>query len=210
MSVSDQIVNFRNDCISEPEDIVVQKHLVDGSSYFFENIFQEKDEEFNFKKDLANSLDVHIRDIAIVGSGKLGFSIKPDKDKLEYYPFKTFDFDYNLNDENEKSDLDVAIISSSLFDRQLKEIYEHTGFYTSKEFQGKTKKTFAYYILKGWLNPIAIPEEYKITDEVNLVQEKYINKYKRPVNIGIYKSWYFFENYHRNNINRIKLNHIAN
>lgn len=63
-----------------------------------------------------------IRDIAIVGSGKLGFSIKPDKDEPSYFPFKAFD-------AVKKSDLDIAIVSNRLFDSQLVKLYEYTGHY---------------------------------------------------------------------------------
>lgn len=199
------VKKFKNDCVTRSIDIVVQKHLIDGSSYFFDKI--RKGEEFEFKKDLAKSLNVHIRDIVIVGSGKLGFSIKPDKDNPSYYPFKKFDFDYKKNIENEKSDLDVAIVSSNLFDNQLVNIYNHTSSY--QNFGGDKKKSFAYYILKGWIRPDFMPSDYSITSGIQNIQDKYKRNYGREINIGIYKSWYFFENYHQNNINNLKLNLIA-
>jgi len=201
------VTSFKNDCLKENLDVIVQKNLIDGSSYFFDHI--QFGEEFEFKKDLAKSLDVHIRDIVIVGSGKLGFSIKPDENNLSFYPFKKFDFDFEKDVENKKSDLDIAIVSGSLFDRQLVNIYNHTNSYSNTSFKGKTKRSFAEYILKGWLRPDFVPEDYSITTEIQVVQEKYKMKYGREVNIGIYKSWFFFEKYHQNNINNIKLNLIT-
>lgn len=197
---------FKNDCVNRNPDIIVQKFLIDGSSFFFDKI--QVGEEFEFKKDLAESLDVHIRDIVIVGSGKLGFSIKPDKIEPSYYPFKEFDFDFRENIENEKSDLDVAIVSGNLFDKQLVNIYNHTNSYSNTNFKGSIKKSFADYILKGWLRPDYIPIDYNITDEINIARKKYKVKYGRTINLGIYKSWYFFENYHKNNILNIKLNFL--
>lgn len=198
------VFKFKQDCLDKDLDVIVQKHLIDGSSYFFDII--QIGEEFEFKKDLAKSLGVHIRDIVIVGSAKLGFSIKPDENNLSFYPFKKFDFDFENDVENKKSDLDVAIVSGSLFDRQLVNIYNHTNSYSNANFKGTTKKSFAGYILKGWLRPDFIPEDYVITNDIQTVQEKYKMKYGRDVNIGIYKSWFFFEKYHQNNINNIKLN----
>lgn len=199
---------FVKSCIEANPDIVVQQYLIDGSSFFFDNIV--KGQEFQFKKDIANSLDVHIRDIVIVGSGKLGFSLKPEKADSGIYKFKDFDFDFSSNNENEKSDLDVAIVSGKLFDQQLIELYKHTKSYSNYRYNNSSKKTdFANYILKGWLRPDKVPNDYSITSEVVRVQEDYKAKLGRKVNIGIYKSWYFFESYHQNNINRIKLNKIV-
>jgi hypothetical protein len=203
------VSNFIKECIDEDSGVIVQKYLINGSSYFFEKIMIEKYEEFFFKKEVAESLSVHIQDIIIVGSGKLGFSIKPNNDNLEFYQFKDFDYDYLEDNDSEKSDLDIAIISSSLFDKQLKEIYKHTQFYTNSEFSGAKRKSFANYILKGWLRPDMMPDDYNISEEIIKVSKKYKKKYNRDVNIGVYKSWDYFEQYHKNNINRIKLNQLA-
>lgn len=198
---------FIEDCKNKKPDIIVQKHLIDGSSFFFREI--QSGGEFDFKKDLAKSLGVHIRDIVIVGSGKLGFSVKPDVQFPSFYQFKKFDFDFEQNIENEKSDLDIAIISGSLFDKQLENIYEHTKNYTNPDFKGVKTKNFGFYILKGWLRPDLIPEDYSINSDIQMVREKYKIEFGREINIGIYKSWYFFEKYHENNIYNIQLNLIA-
>jgi len=96
-----------------------------------------------------------------------------------------------------------------LFDKQLVQIYNHTNCYSTSNYNGSTKKSFADYILKGWLRPDFLPIDYSITNEIKAVQEKYKMKYGRDINIGIYKSWHFFERYHQNNINNIKLNLIT-
>lgn len=202
------IIEFRESCLKEKSDIVVQKHLIEGVSYFFEKHIGDERQEFYFKKDLSMSLEVHLRDIVIVGSGKLGFSIKPDKDNPSFYPFKKFDFDVEKEIDSDPSDLDIAIVSSSLFDKQLFEIYNHTNGYTSN-YGSSDKKSFAYYILKGWVRPDYIPKGYKISPSIEDIQTKYKQEFGRKINLGIYKSWYFFENYHKNNIHNIQLNLIA-
>jgi hypothetical protein len=203
------VEHFKQECIENEPYIIVQKYLIDGASFFFDTI--QKDKEFEFKKDISDSLNVHIRDIVIIGSGKLGFSIKPDSESPFLHSFKKFDHDFEIDAEKEKSDLDIAIVSGSLFDKQLIELYKHTGGYSNKTYNSSYKKAdFANYILKGWLRPDKVPNDYSITSEVVKVQEDYKAKFGRKVNIGIYKSWYFFENYHQNNIKRIKLNLIAN
>ena len=142
-----ELKDFKSDCVTLKEDIVVQKHLVDGTSYFFQ-LYYDEAEEFDFKKSLAESLEVHIRDIAIVGSGKLGFSIKPSKSNSRFYQFKVFDQDFDEDPSNKKSDLDVAIISGKLFDKQLVSLYKHTDAYMDTVFSGRAKNQFAKYVLK--------------------------------------------------------------
>ncbi|KXX69665.1 hypothetical protein [Flammeovirga sp. SJP92] len=203
------IAAFKKDSLNLSHEDVVQKYLLDGSCFFFDKI--EKTNEFQFKKDLANSLDVHIRDIAIVGSAKLGFSIKPDKGTEGLYSFKEFDFDYSKDTNKKKSDLDIAIVSNTLFDNQLKMIYEYTGSYSNLDLFSKKggRNEFAKYILKGWIRPDLVPDNYKISEAIKDIQDKYKTLFKRDVNIGIYKNWYYFENYHIENIRKIYLNLIA-
>lgn len=200
---------FITACESQKPDIVVQQYLIEGSSYFFDEF--RNGEEFQFKKDIASSLGVHIRDIVIVGSGKLGFSIKPIKENNKLvYNYNDFDFNFNQDNNNEKSDLDVAIVSSKLFDEQLIDLYAHTQGYSNYGYNNSLQKVdFANYILKGWLRPDKVPNDYSINSEVVKVQQYYKTLIGRKVNIGLYKSWYFFENYHQSNVARIKLTEIA-
>lgn len=199
------VETFKEQCLKITPDIIVQKHLIDGNAFFFQNIV--KDGEFEFKKNIANILDVHIRDIVIVGSGKLGFSIKPDKDNPSLYLFKKFDYDYEKNNASKKSDLDIGIISSNLFDKELLNLYDHTDLY--KTFIGKDRTSFGNYVLKGRFILRFLPDDFKLTKEILNVQEKYKEEFGREVNIEIYKSWYFFERYHVDNVRNLQINLIA-
>jgi hypothetical protein len=203
-----ELKNFKFDCRTLETDVVVQKHLIDGSCYFFD-LYYEDTEEFDFKKAISSSLNVHIRDIAVIGSGKLGFSIKPDEYIPGFYQFKTFDYDFDLDENKKKSDLDVAIVSNQLFDHQLKNLYEHTDCYINTIFPPKKRNQFAKYVLKGWIRPDKLPDDYKISPNIDGIRSELSKKYGRDVNIGIYKSWYYFEKYHQNNIHSLSLNLIA-
>jgi len=198
--------SFKQDCAALSPDIIVQKYLIEGSSYFFESEYGPY-EEFEFKKEMADCLGVHIRDIAIVGSGKLGFSLKPDRDNTRFYPYRKFDELYTADANNKKSDIDVAIISSSLFDQQVKNVFEHTNSYQDINAGGRNQ--FAKYIVKGSINPETLPSGYVVSEAINTARSQMIEKYGRDVNFFIYKSWFYFEKYHGNNINTIKLNMIA-
>ena len=197
---------FKDACLNKNPDIVVQQYLIEGSSYYFENNHNDN-EEFNFKKELAESLNIHIRDIAIVGSAKLGFSIKPEESNSGLYLYKSFDFNYTQDNSEEKSDIDIAIISSSLFDKQLLELYKYTRSYKDLSgFRGNSYAPHSKSIVKGWLRPDRIPKDYNISNTIDDFRKEYKNKYQRKINFGIYKSWDYFESYHINNIKTLKVN----
>lgn len=193
--------DFKKDCLKYKSDVLVQRVLIENSSFFFDEI--QLDKEYDFKKDIATILQVHIRDIVIVGSGKLGFSLKPDDSNEGLFLFKKFDYKFNNNLSQEKSDLDIAIVSSLLFDKELKNLYDHTNYYKST---WKDRNVFAKYVLKGRLAIRFLPNDFQLTKGVINVQEKYQREYDRKVNIEIYKSWHFFETYHQENIKHIQIN----
>lgn len=204
---SEFLARFKEDCKSREPDEIVQRHLIDGASYFFNKLYS-LDDEFEFKKSLADSLGVHIRDIVLVGSGKLGFSIKPEND-LGLYLFKAFDYDFSMNEDNKKSDLDVAIVSSQLFDDQLVKLYQHTDCYLDSVINSGARNQIAKYVLKGWIQPNTLPNDYNISQSIEDTQIHLSKIYKRDVNIGIYKSWFYFEKYHQRNIETLSLNLTA-
>lgn len=203
-----ELIEFKKECIQNSPEIIAQKNLIEGSSYFFA-LYYDTHEEYLFKKKLANSLQVHLRDICIVGSGKLGFSLKPDKDQPGFYPFKLFDQDYDNDQNKKKSDIDVAVISSTLFDRQILNIYDHTSCYDKTIISNQEIKSLGSYILRGWIFTKVLPKSYQLDGSYLAVKKEYEDKFEREINIGIYKSWYFFEKYHQNNIQNLSLNLIS-
>ena len=200
--------DFKNDCNTLTPEIIVQKYLIEGNSYFFRDLSAY--EELYFKKELAESLETHIRNITVVGSGKLGFSIKPDNADNRLYEYKPFDYDFNIDENNKKSDLDIAIISEILFEKLLLNLFIQRDSFRIHNRPWGTKKSFADYILKGWFRQDFMPRDFIISPDTDLIIKKYKRKYGRDVKIGIYKSWYYFESYHRNNIYKIQLNNISN
>jgi hypothetical protein len=188
--------DFKRYCLSYKADILVQKYLIENNSHFFDKV--KNGEEFEFKKEIASKLDVHIRDIIIVGSGKLGFSLKPEKETPGLYLFREFD-------SNKVSDLDVAIVSPFLFDNAIKQLYSHTDFYKNS---WRERNSLAQYALKGRIATRFLPVDFKLTKEIAEVQQDYQMRYRREVNIEVYKSWFYFETYHQQNIKNIQINLI--
>ena len=187
---------FKQHCITQKSDVLVQKYLIENETHFFDKI--KTGEEFDFKKDIASKLNVHIRDVIIVGSGKLGFSLKPEKDTPGLYLFNEFD-------SKKISDLDVAIVSPTLFDNAIKNLYTYTSYYKNT---WSDRNDLAKYVLKGKIASRFLPLDFTLTKEIANVQLDYQMKYGREVNIEVYKSWYFFETYHSENIKNIQINLI--
>lgn len=190
---------FKKSCIELKPDEVVERYLIEQPSYFFKEI--QKGKEYEFKKDIANMLKVHIRDIVIVGSGKLGFSMKPDDSATGLYSFAIFD-------SKRESDLDIAIVSSSLFDSQMKNLYNHTVIEKFNVSSWKDISNFRKYMLRGRLVIRFLPDEFGFTESIKAVQDKYQMNYGREINLEIYKSWYYFETYHQKNVRNIHINLI--
>lgn len=213
------IEDFKKDISDTYKDTlvdVVRKYLINGSSYFFE-LETITDNEYNIKSELSNILNIHSNNILIVGSAKLGFSIKPNREDRSCYEFKSFRFDYDSVNEIEESDIDIAIIDENLFETKLQTIYKHLrgydlpiileNFHDCRKSRQKYKKCFddfSRYILLGWLRPDKMPKDFELSPELEDVRNKYNKLYNRSINIGIYKSWFYFEEYNIQNLKNIQ------
>lgn len=89
---------------------------------------------------IANKFQVEYTSIVVVGSARLGFSIKPTRRYGEF---------------GEDSDIDIAIVSTDLFERVWREAYEYdrSGAYWPD------KSHFRKYLSRGWIRPDLLPSE---------------------------------------------------
>lgn len=83
--------------------------MVDKETYYFKIKINTYWKEYNLK--IAQVLGIHLNDIYIIGSGKIGFSIKPENEG------RVFDGKFEkTNLVKDKSDIDIAIVNTKLFD----------------------------------------------------------------------------------------------
>lgn len=192
VTIAEKITIFKQDLLDNKSDIdIVRKFLCFGIPHVFEG----KDfEYFELKDIIAKHFGIHPNEVLIVGSGKLGFSIAPQK------LWKPFDIN---------SDIDIAIISPKIFEKYwtiLRDIDIDTLPRNVK--QDEDYQEFLLYLFKGWLRPDKFNSKHKISNEwfkffkslKSIVSE---NK-EHDVNAGIYKNFDAFEYYHCKNINRLK------
>jgi len=191
-------------------DEIFQKHIVDGNTFFFQSFLGDVSKEYKAKTIIADYLGVHIHEVIFVGSAKLGFSLNPRN------LFNEFDSKFQMTKLNkDKSDLDIAIVSTRLFDHISKNIFDYTDAFRNKwddneYYNGERLNDFNVpicfkyfeYFSKGWFRPDMKPRGYEfcIKNSYEDMKRTLFENFKRKVGLGIYQDWHFFKHYHINNL----------
>lgn len=200
------------DLISEmPTEQVFQKHVVDGSSYFFGDVLKAPNSEYELRYDLANALQISINDIVIVGSAKLGFSLKT-------FEFNKFDFRYeNTGNPRDRSDIDVAVVNRKYYDQSIEQIYHLSRHFDRSWIRENWRINafhnqptdlcgrYALYVAKGWLRPDYVPSVFFdqwIWRGTCDAWRKKLNL--RRISVGFYSDWLYLKHYHMDNLDRLK------
>lgn len=192
MTIDEIKHRFMNDLKNEGKSDadITRKYISFGTPYIFqhdETIYLE------LKETIAKKFSVHPDGIKMVGSAKLGFSISPKK---IWRP---------IHDE---SDIDMVIISSTLFDEYWQELFEFNNIENtirSKE-EDELYREFIDYLFKGWIRPDKFPFKYSKKDEwFKFFKSISYKKFgEKKITGAIYRNNYFFEKYHELNIKKIR------
>lgn len=171
-----RIQAFCSDLPNLTDDIVVQKYITFGESYVLPT-----DKYFGLKYEIARRFTLHPSQVVMVGSGKLGFSIKPTK---RYTPF------------GDESDLDIAIISETLFNELWSSVFDY--WRNNAAHFWATETQFKEYLFRGWIRPDFLPlstkrsyQWFEFFRQLTLTGK--FGPYK--INAGVYKSWWYLERY---------------
>ncbi|MDE0423573.1 MAG: hypothetical protein OXN25_01755 [Candidatus Poribacteria bacterium] len=155
---------------------IVRKHILFG-----ECCMLSQDKYFDLRSEVADHFGLHPNDVLVVGSTKLGFSVVPDK------KYRLF---------GNESDIDVALVSSRLFDEFWEQVfrYKYEGSYWPEYDQ------FVDYFFRGWIRPDKLPRSSMFP-----LREDWWNFFRSITNSrkygdfkisgGLYKSYFFLENY---------------
>jgi hypothetical protein len=163
-----------------------RKRVIHGTPYVFE---RREDDYYEFRKRISEKFEVSFHEVYITGSAKLGFS---------YHKDKYFDLD---------SDIDVAIISSELFEKIMESIrkYQMDLRQARKSITGRELKMyhdFLEYVAIGWIRPDKLPLSFQIKELKNDWFEFFksisngkseVGNYK--VNAGVFKNYFHLESY---------------
>ena len=130
---------------------------------------------------ICEQFEIEFNDVLIVGSGKLGFSIKPSR------RFESF---------NNDSDIDIAIVSTPLFERVWQEAY----LYKKSAADWPSSGHFFKYLADGGIRPDKLPPSsyFNFTaDWWNFFNELTASNKFGPYKIrgGLYHSHFFLQEY---------------
>lgn len=147
-------------------------------------------------RDLSRGLKVPEQDICVVGSARIGFSLSPFKFGV---PF------------NQSSDLDIVVVSSSLFDPSWTDIL--TNRHVPWSSLRKTTRNRLnehrenHYIYNGWITPHFVAEALGIgaqwLDTFNGLSRIPVLS-TRPVSGRLYRTWDHARFYHHWSLRRVR------
>ncbi|MFA5385125.1 MAG: hypothetical protein WC364_10755 [Eubacteriales bacterium] len=177
------------------------KYIVKTMNWYFSTYMKFNDTAMldaldHFKEIVSDNLLVSFHSAHIVGSAKIGYSLSPRK------PFKPF---HEENGSSSSSDIDVAIISTQLFNKfwqRLRQTYktQYIANYeriTSTIFQGyinETDITSISVIRSEWAELFS-PITKGLQDELNIIH---------PITYRIYRSWEDLEQYQISGLIKLK------
>jgi hypothetical protein len=199
---------FKTDLASNLElERVFQRHIVDGNSHFFTKFTKRPEDEYALRHEIAKACNCHINEVVIIGSGKMGFSVKSTK-------LVEFDSEFQTSKKSrDKSDIDVAIISSEFFSQVTQRIFMISDFFAEDWIEEKWKfnsfnltkdasifSQYTKYVAKGWARPDFMPNVYLDNAPWKLPLSRWRKHLDRSVSVGIYSNWFFFKTYQINKL----------
>ena len=174
-------------------DWIIDNHIFGGPPFYSSNHPEVHDQVV---RSISKGLNVAPSNICVIGSARIGFSLSPERFGE---PFNQF------------SDIDIIIVSSSLFDPSWVNILEHRrtnrsrlGYYTKRRL--KDHRDF-HYIYNGWMYPESVVEALKIG-------ERWLRTFNglsritelasRSIGSRLYRTWEHARLYHRWSLERVK------
>lgn len=167
---------FQADLHTLEDQQLINKYYLSGAAFALDD-----NRHYALRQEVSAHFEVRYSEVFIVGSGKLGFSIKP---RRRFQPFYS------------GSDIDIVIISTELFEKIWQEIFlfERNGGYWPNI------GAFKQYHFQGWMRPDKLPLERSFT--FTRIWWDFFEKVSGggeygPYKIrgGLYQSQFFFQSY---------------
>ena len=175
--VKERLKEFKADLNILTPIQIVRKHIIFG-----ECCELSRQNYFDLRSEVAKNFGLHPNEVLVVGSAKLGFSIAPDKE-------------YNLF--SDESDIDVVLVSSTLFDEYWNQVFSYkkkNPYWDEHDFTG--------YLFKGWIRPDKFPRSKLFPSGkdwwdffLSITSSGRFGDYN--IRGGLYQSYFFLENYQK-------------
>lgn len=191
--------DIKNDLKNSNVRDFYMKYLLRADNWYFEKILNVDEKDIlhavdDFKMLVSDALDIGFNNVVMVGSGKIGFSLSPEK---FLKPF--------TDEGDDKSDIDIAIISPQLFDNFWR------LFRTSYNI---TNKKYYRYISRGIYRGYISDTDLLNIDACRIVWLESSNRatknlqrsmyFKHEIHYRIYRDWKDLEEYHIQSIEQLK------
>jgi hypothetical protein len=169
---------------------ILYLYLIEGTPYIFRN---NNAKYQAFRKSISSILDVPIKNIVIVGSARLGFSLNP------------YHFGRNFG---KKSDIDIVVVSAELFDRAWLELIRmDIKWYDLSEPERKMVKAHVEHIYWGNIRPEKLPATTQISrvwletfSGITQVEEFA----KRKVNAFLFRTWWQVQSFYMRALRKLR------
>ena len=177
------------------------KHILRSDNWYFEKVIGSDKEDSmrltdDFKTIISQSLKISFHNISIVGSSKIGCSLAP-KTSHSNKLFRLFD--------EEKSDIDIAIVSDKLFQKYW-DLFRKSYNPINKIHYSRISRG----IYRGYINEKNLELIDGCRKEWNALSSESKKLLRRDLYIQpdityrLYRSWEDFEEYHIQSLNEIK------
>ncbi len=177
------------------------KHIVKSYNWYFRNVLNIPDNQLlktidDFKDIVSTNIGVSFNSVMMVGSGKTGYSLAPKK------KFKSFELD---SDSKNKSDIDIAIISSDLY-KTYWDLYR-------KSYNVKYEYLYSFIsreVYRGYINERNLREIdncRRVWNNLSTKTNKLLRSnllFKHDITYRIYRSWEDFEEYNLISLKKAK------
>lgn len=192
----DDIEAFKTALMQHDSSYIYRKYLLGHDVWYFREKLKLKEyahEYDDFKIYMSQKLGIHINNIAIVGSAKLGFSITPRKEKA----FSTF---------SEESDIDIVVVSSDIFRSSWLAYLELSEKKKIAGYSGVKNNIFRRFVsLKNVDSSNRFFHEWLSKMEPCQKDLQIIYSVPNEINYRVYDSWEDVERYHLKGLEELKL-----
>lgn len=182
---------FKRNLTVDNESTLYNKYLLGNEVWLFEKEMKKSHKFYDeLKGFMAQSLNVPMPDIAVVGSSKLGFSLNPKK---LFAP------------NTEASDIDLIVVSPALFQNSWDAFLELSKRGHISNYPRLTSTVFQRFIsLKGANTDHDFFKEWTVKMDACKKDLQTRFQIYREINYRIYNSWGSVEAYHTQGLRKIR------
>lgn len=190
---------IKDDLVNIDTKQFYMKHIVRSENWYLENVLMLTDivkAVDDFKIIVSDAMGISYNSVMMVGSGKTGYSLSPQKNLKKFTITPT---------DTEKSDIDIAIISLPIFDKLWKEFRKAYNITNKRHYSYISREIYRGYINEKNIKLIEPCRKYWKSISCDATKKLKQNMYfKHEINYRVYRSWEDFEEYNLESIKLLK------